>query len=131
MANHALLSHNSASSSEIGALDAGIRGAMLISRRPPKRPLQVVLTPFHSSDAFLEARPSALVFLSDPDEAPTPRSSILKSLYGTFADGMPAGGSIDCRDRTHDGGGPAKDYGTNGSLSLESNLPQDRNQPPD
>jgi DNA-binding CsgD family transcriptional regulator len=57
-------------------------GAMLISRRPPKRPLQLVVTPFHSSDAFLDAHPCALVFLSDPDAIPAPRSSILRTLYG-------------------------------------------------
>ena len=55
---------------------------MLISRRQPKRPLQLVITPFHSSDTFLDARPSALVFLSDPDKTPASRSSILRTLYG-------------------------------------------------
>jgi DNA-binding CsgD family transcriptional regulator len=57
-------------------------GAMLVSSRPPKRPLQLVVTPFHSSDAFLDARPCALIFLSDPDATPASRSSILRTLYG-------------------------------------------------
>jgi len=57
-------------------------GAMLISRRSPKRPLQLVVTPFHSSSTFLDAQPSALVFLSDPDAAPASRSSVLRTLYG-------------------------------------------------
>lgn len=69
-----------ASSASIWTPAAG--GAMLISRRPPKRPLQLVVTPFHSSDAFLDARPSALVFLSDPDAIPASRSCILRTLYG-------------------------------------------------
>jgi DNA-binding CsgD family transcriptional regulator len=59
-----------------------VGGAMLISRRPPKRPLQLVVTPFHSSNIFLGAQPSALVFLSDPDAIPASRSSILRTLYG-------------------------------------------------
>ncbi|MGH9445112.1 MAG: hypothetical protein ACRD3O_05210 [Terriglobia bacterium] len=57
-------------------------GAMLISRRPPKRPLQVVVTPFHSSNTFLDVRPSALIFLSDPDAIPASRASIMRTLYG-------------------------------------------------
>jgi DNA-binding CsgD family transcriptional regulator len=57
-------------------------GAILISRRSPKRPLQVVVTPFHSSNTFLDAQPSALVFLSDPDATPASRSSIMRTLYG-------------------------------------------------
>jgi DNA-binding CsgD family transcriptional regulator len=57
-------------------------GAMLVSRRRPKRPLQVVVTPFHSSSAFLSGKPSALIFLSDPDAMPASRSSILRQLYG-------------------------------------------------
>jgi DNA-binding CsgD family transcriptional regulator len=59
-----------------------VGGAMLISRRPPKRPLQLVVTPFHSSNSFLDVRPSALVFLSDPDAIPASRSSIMRTLYG-------------------------------------------------
>lgn len=54
---------------------------MLISRRPPKRPLQLVVAPFHSSEVFLDNRPSALVFLSDPDAIPASRSTILRTLY--------------------------------------------------
>ncbi|MGA7156577.1 MAG: hypothetical protein WBY53_07010 [Acidobacteriaceae bacterium] len=62
---------------------AAVRGgAMLISRRPPKRPLQLVVTPFHPSNTSLDERPSALVFLSDPDAIPASRSSILRTLYG-------------------------------------------------
>ena len=57
-------------------------GAMLISRQPPKRPLQLVVAPFHSSEVLLEDCPAAVVFLSDPDARPASRASILRSLYG-------------------------------------------------
>jgi DNA-binding CsgD family transcriptional regulator len=43
--------------------------------------MQVVVTPFQSSDIFLGHRPSALVFLSDPDSPPGSRSTILRTLY--------------------------------------------------
>jgi len=57
-------------------------GAMLITRRPPKRPLQLVVTPFHSSEVFLDDHPVALVFLADPDAHPASRTTILRALYG-------------------------------------------------
>lgn len=57
-------------------------GATLISRRPPKRPLQVVVFPFRSSTLLLETRPSALIFISDPDAIPASRGSVLQALYG-------------------------------------------------
>ena len=57
-------------------------GAMLISRRPPKRPLQLVVYPFHSSSVFIETRPSALVFLIDPHATPPARGELLRALYG-------------------------------------------------
>ena len=55
---------------------------MLITRRPPKRPLQLVVTPFHSSEVFLDDHPVALVFLADPDAHPASRTTILRALYG-------------------------------------------------
>jgi DNA-binding CsgD family transcriptional regulator len=57
-------------------------GAMLISRRPPKRPLRLVVTPFRQSTLPLEERPVAMVFLGDPDARPASKASILRSLYG-------------------------------------------------
>ena len=57
-------------------------GAILISRRAPKRPLQVLIAPFRSSEVFLDERPSALVFLSDPDSIPASRTAVLRALYG-------------------------------------------------
>ncbi len=57
-------------------------GAMLISRKAPKRPLQLVAAPFHSDEVLLGDRPAALVFLSDPDARPAPKASLARSLYG-------------------------------------------------
>jgi DNA-binding CsgD family transcriptional regulator/PAS domain-containing protein len=57
-------------------------GAMLVSRTPPRRPLQVVVTPFRSSLVLLDDRPAALVFLGDPDARPASRTGILRALYG-------------------------------------------------
>jgi DNA-binding CsgD family transcriptional regulator len=76
--------------STVAAPEAGRRplwtpssgGAMLISRGPPKRPLQVVVTPFYSGEILLDEHPAALVFLSDPDGRPASRSPILYALYG-------------------------------------------------
>lgn len=56
-------------------------GAMLISRRPPSRPLQLVVTPFHSSEILLDEHPAALIFLNDPDARPASRASVLRALY--------------------------------------------------
>jgi DNA-binding CsgD family transcriptional regulator len=57
-------------------------GAMLISRRPPRRPLRLVVTPFRSTSTLLEDRPVAAVFLNDPDAQLPSRAMILRSLYG-------------------------------------------------
>jgi len=56
-------------------------GAMLISRRPPAKPLRLVVTPFHSRAGILDERPVAMVFLNDPDARPASRSAILHDLY--------------------------------------------------
>jgi DNA-binding CsgD family transcriptional regulator/PAS domain-containing protein len=60
----------------------GSGGALLISRRSPKRPLRVVITPFYSSQILVREKPSALVFVSDPDGKPFSRAAILRELYG-------------------------------------------------
>jgi len=57
-------------------------GAMLITRRPPRRPLQLMVTPFHSSEVLTEDRPAALVFLTDPDAQPASRATLLQAFYG-------------------------------------------------
>ena len=56
-------------------------GAMVISRCPPSRPLQVMVTPFHSGELLLHDRPAALVFVADPDGMPASRASTLCALY--------------------------------------------------
>lgn len=55
---------------------------MLITRRPPRRPLQLMVTPFHSSEVLTEDRPAALVFLTDPDAQPASRATLLQAFYG-------------------------------------------------
>jgi len=57
-------------------------GAMLISRRPPSRPLRLVVTPFRPSTDFMDDRPVAMVFLDDPAARPPSRAAILRELYG-------------------------------------------------
>ncbi len=57
-------------------------GALLISRQSPKRPLQLVVTPFCSSEILLDERPAALVFISDPAAKPASRAAVLRALYG-------------------------------------------------
>ena len=75
-------------------------GAMLVSRMPPKRPLQITVTPFCSSEMLLDERPAALVFLVDPDGHSAPRAAVLQSLYaltpteGRLADELAQGCDI-------------------------------------
>ena len=54
---------------------------MLVTRRPPRKPLQIVVTPFHSDSMFLGAFPAAIVFLADPEAKPFSRGIILRRLY--------------------------------------------------
>ena len=56
-------------------------GAMLISRSG-KRPLQVLSAPFISPDSAQSIGAVAVVFISNPDRKPVPRSEILRELYG-------------------------------------------------
>jgi DNA-binding CsgD family transcriptional regulator len=56
-------------------------GVMLLHRRAG-RPLHCKLTPFYSDRSFLETRPSAILFVSDPDRSPVSRGEALRSLYG-------------------------------------------------
>lgn len=55
---------------------------MLMTRRPPRRPLQVVVTPLRATDLPAALLGSVLVFLCDPEAAPSSRASILRKLYG-------------------------------------------------
>jgi DNA-binding CsgD family transcriptional regulator/PAS domain-containing protein len=56
-------------------------GAMLIPRQPPRRPLQLAVTPFRSGNVLVDDRPAALAFLSDPEARPASRAEILRALY--------------------------------------------------
>lgn len=70
-------------SCQTGAGRAGGPGAaLLISCRPPARPLQVVVGPACSRVAGLPACPSAVVFVSDLSARIRPGHELLKALYG-------------------------------------------------
>ena len=57
-------------------------GALLITRRPPLRPLQVVVSPFSPGSLMNERQATALIQFSDPSAIPRSRAAILKALYG-------------------------------------------------
>lgn len=57
-------------------------GSMQVSRRPPRRPLTVIVTPFVTSDNYFVPKPCAMVILSDPDFKPFSRSALLRFTYG-------------------------------------------------
>lgn len=63
------------------ALGTGPGGAMLVSRRPPAKPLQLVIGPACAGVAALSSRPSAVVFIHDLSARIRPRSGVLKELY--------------------------------------------------
>ena len=56
-------------------------GVMLVTRRPPLRPIQVMVTPFCSGVLMNAAEATALIHFSDPAAAPPSRASALKALY--------------------------------------------------
>lgn len=57
-------------------------GALLVSRRPPSKPLQLVVGPACASMPALSSKPSAVVFINDLSARIRPRSGLLKQLYG-------------------------------------------------
>ncbi|RXH55860.1 helix-turn-helix transcriptional regulator [Granulicella sibirica] len=61
---------------------AAIGGEIRISRRPPRKPLHLVVTPFRSGIEILQSHPSALVFLVDPESRTPPRGALLRRLFG-------------------------------------------------
>jgi DNA-binding CsgD family transcriptional regulator len=65
-----------------GQWSAHAGGAMLVSRRLPKRPLQVVVSPFRSAEMLVEERPAAMVFVNDPNAQPASRAVVMRELYG-------------------------------------------------
>jgi DNA-binding CsgD family transcriptional regulator len=56
-------------------------GAMLLSRKPPLRPLQVVVSPFCSGTLLDEPQATALIQFSDPSAALRSRAAVLRALY--------------------------------------------------
>jgi DNA-binding CsgD family transcriptional regulator len=57
-------------------------GAILITRKLPLRPLQIVVSPFCSGCLMNEPQAVALVQFSDPFAIPRSRSAVLRALYG-------------------------------------------------
>jgi DNA-binding CsgD family transcriptional regulator len=56
-------------------------GAMLVTRKPPQRPLQVVVSPFCPGSLLNEPQATALIQFSDPFAVPKSRGAILQALY--------------------------------------------------
>lgn len=57
-------------------------GAMLITRRAPRRPLQVVVTPVRAGELSIEMQGAVMVFLCDPEAVPLSRAPVMRRLYG-------------------------------------------------
>jgi|GEM_PF-7078193 len=60
---------------------SGAGGTLLVSRTPPRGPLQLLITPFCPGTLLNEPQATALVRISDPNAAPRSRAAILKALY--------------------------------------------------
>jgi DNA-binding CsgD family transcriptional regulator len=56
-------------------------GALLITRKPPLRPLQVVVSPFCPGSLLNEPQATALIQFSDPYSVPRSRAAVLRDLY--------------------------------------------------
>jgi len=56
-------------------------GALLITRRPPLGPLQVVISPFCPGSLMNEPEATALIQFSDPTSIPKSRAATLRALY--------------------------------------------------
>ena len=57
-------------------------GGVMLLHRQVGRPLHCKLTPFCSDKSIMEASPSAILFVHDPDRTPASRGEVLRSLYG-------------------------------------------------
>ena len=57
-------------------------GEVRITRRPPRKPLHIVVMPYRSGSEILESHASALVFLVDPESKTPPRGALLRRLFG-------------------------------------------------
>jgi DNA-binding CsgD family transcriptional regulator len=56
-------------------------GSMLVTRKPPLRPLQLVVTPFRAGSLMREPEAAALIQFSDPFAIPRSRAHVLEELY--------------------------------------------------
>ncbi len=64
----------------------GAGGTLALPRPSGKRPFAIVATPLSSDEnAFAPLRPAALVFITDPEAAPTPPRELLRRLFGLTA----------------------------------------------
>lgn len=65
----------------VRSMTAQAGGALLISRRPPLGPLQVVISPFCPGSLMNEPEATALIQFSDPTSIPKSRAAMLRALY--------------------------------------------------
>ena len=82
MTEHALFSALLTEAMRVGADRCDGDGAMLIARRAPRRPLQIVVTPVRAGELSVEMQGAVMVFLCDPEAVPSSRAPILRRLYG-------------------------------------------------
>jgi DNA-binding CsgD family transcriptional regulator len=73
---------NAAGGDNIRSWTGQAGGAMLISRKLPARPMQVVVYPFCSGTLASDAEATALVQINDPSAIPRSRGAVLRALYG-------------------------------------------------
>ncbi len=56
-------------------------GSMLLSRRPPRKPLRLTVAPLLREESAGCPSPSAIVFLSDPEATLRSRATVLRTLF--------------------------------------------------
>lgn len=72
---------HAAGNAAVSSWTAPAGGAMLIHRKEPLRPLQVVVSPFRQGTLLDEAQVTALIQFSDPFAIPKSRAEVLRALY--------------------------------------------------
>ena len=82
LANARRVKSVAAGSHTIQTWTANAGGALLITRRLPLRPLQVIVSPFCPGTLLNDPEATALVQFSDPSATPRPRAAVLRALYG-------------------------------------------------
>jgi DNA-binding CsgD family transcriptional regulator/PAS domain-containing protein len=76
---NALIAGALATASSAG-LDAG--GVILLDRPSGHRPLRVIVSPLPPNEKLPTADPQAILFVTDPEDAPEPDQTILQRAYG-------------------------------------------------